>query len=203
MFLPFRLPCISSAYPSLCTLTLLWAPRGWAICLPTSGQRKLLVADKEKKVRWKYLFPWVPHCNTAVAEGLGYCSSPHPFWVLLDSGNPSFISSAKGKELNQALRVLFFVVSLYFAHTSVNSHLIKLSSNYSNLSVPSVFCWDPNILAYWYDMLHRSEAMERWDAMIRDRYKERLMGILRGKEQPNEDDRDISRRDHDSDYGFF
>lgn len=38
------------------------------------------------------------------------------------------------------------MVSLHSAHTSVNSHFIKLSSNYSNLSVPSVFFWDPD----WY-----------------------------------------------------
>lgn len=38
------------------------------------------------------------------------------------------------------------MVSLYSAHTSVNSHFIKLFSNYSNLSVPSVFFWDPD----WY-----------------------------------------------------
>lgn len=48
---PFRLHCISSFHSllSISTLALLWAPRGWPICLEASGQRKSLVGDEKRR----------------------------------------------------------------------------------------------------------------------------------------------------------
>lgn len=115
VFLAFRLHCVSSAYSSLCPLTLLWAPRGWPLCLQAVGQRKSLVGDKERKGRPEYLFHWVLHCNTAFTGGLGYCPFPHTFCVLLGSGNPSFIFSGQGEGTTH---YQYYSLWFPFAHTS-------------------------------------------------------------------------------------